>query len=705
MFKNLFKNRAFLSIFSSIIIFIIIYFVSSFWVFSWINERINSSLIWIRNEIYRNSNKRILNDDIVIVTIDEKTTKSLWRFPFDRKYYASVIEKLNEWWASIIWLDIIFASENKENPKSDKILEEAFKKAWNIVLWWAILVSNLNNKASLVIEKPLEKFYEKVAWFGYYTPEMWKNWIVFSFKPTRNLSDEDLVVWNYNHFWIEILKKYYSKIYGKDFSKNYWKDENFFFLRENEKIPFIKNKSDEVFINFIPAVKTSDKLSYFTNYSFLDIYEWKIDPKNFKDKIIIIWNTEKAQSDSFQTINWMEYWVFIHANIINTITTKNFLYYFPEYLEWMLIFLVIILSIYFSLSSSWKVVFFANLIIFFIFILILPVFLTTFFSSYIFSHLFEIFLTLPFSIATWNALKFMAENNNKYKLSKALSEYVSKAIVKDILSSNWDLKLDWELKNLSIFFSDIEWFTSISEKFTPQELVLFLREYLSYMSNIILDNNWFINKYEWDAIMALWWTFAEHSKDSYNSCLSALEQQEKLKEANLIWQKRWLPEVKARIWLHSWEAIVWNIWAVWRKIEYTALWDAVNLASRLEWINKFYGTFICASENIYEKNKDFFEFRYIDKITVKWKEKPIKIYELLSMKWKLSDEKKDIVNNFNIAIENFNLRNFLDAKKIFTEIYEKYKDPPSKTYIERCEYYLLNKPEDEKELIWKYETK
>ena len=106
------------------------------------------------------------------------------------------------------------------------------------------------------------------------------------------------------------------------------------------------------------------------------------------------------------------------------------------------------------------------------------------------------------------------------------------------------------------------------------------------MSHIIIDNRWFINKYEWDAIMALWWVFGTDGDEIHNMCKAALEQREALKKLNFKWLEKWLPEARVRIWMHYWNAIIWNIWAKWKKIEFTALWDNVNLASRLEWVNK-----------------------------------------------------------------------------------------------------------------------
>lgn len=699
--KNLLKNRELLSIIFGWIVFFIILFLSEvFWLFNWINERITSNLSKLAYTFQENT----INDNIVVVTIDEETLDKLW-FPFQREHYKTVIKNLNKNNVAVIGIDIIFANDDKSNIKSDDEFAKSLKEAWNVVLWWGFYTEKIWNKNFILIEKPLEKFYKNAYWFWYFQPNLSKNNVVNWFSPSRKVADKDMRISEYNHFSISLLKAYYWKKYERNFNDYFRKDKYKFYLRNNDNnwIPFSFYWSEEVLINFLPVPDW--KMSLFPTYSFKDIFENKISWDIFNDKIVIIWYTAKWLKDTFITRNWTEYWVFVHANILNTILTKNYLIYFNENLEWILVFLLIITSFYFSLSRSWIVIIFANFAIGIIFLVIYPA-IAMIFSWYILNHIFELFLALPFSIAIWNSIKYLFENKNKLKLSKSLSEYVSKEIVNEILSNSWDIKLDWELKKLSIFFSDIEWFTTISEKFSPQELVHFLREYLSNMSNIILDNKWFINKYEWDAIMALWWAFSEkNDKDSYDACLSAITQQKTLKELNKIWNKNWLPEIKARIWLHTWDAIVWNIWAVWRKIEYTALWDSVNLASRLEWVNKFYGTFVCASEKIYEENKEFFEFRFLDNITVKWKEKPIKIYELLDLKWELNETQKEILKEFNFAMEKYFLMDFIEAKKLFEKNYKKFWDKPSKTYISRCEYFLENVPKKSSDLIWKFDTK
>ena len=158
------------------------------------------------------------------------------------------------------------------------------------------------------------------------------------------------------------------------------------------------------------------------------------------------------------------------------------------------------------------------------------------------------------------------------------------------------------------------------------------------------------------------------------------------------------------MWLNTWEAIVWNIWSKWRKMEFTALWDSVNLASRLEEVNKKYWTYLCVSEAVYKEQKDNFEFRYLDKIRVKWKTIPVSIYELLSHRWELSDLKQDIVKWFNIWIDLYLKGSFKKASEIFDKL-SKLWDKPSLTYAKRCLQFEIVGPGDDWDWVWTMKTK
>ena len=687
---SLTKHRNLLSIFISLLIFLIVFLISAT-NFLYIFDKKIQDLYFIFNDIN-------VNKDIIVVEIDEDTLSWrkdnkwkvildwLWRFPFDRKYYAKVIDNLNNAWAAVIGLDIIFWE--KSNDKSDDILSNSIKKAWNVILW-------LWPNSSWIIQFPYYKFWKYILNSGYYAPNIDKTTnTVYSIRPFAKFRWSDKIL---DHFAIAIIKWFYSKIYN---------DRDILTAKVLsyptklliwDKIELMRSRShkNEVLINYTDSSK-------FTKRSFLDIYYNQFDKNLFKDKIVVIWVTAKGIKDIFNTPIWVEYWVYTHINLINTILTKSWIKYFNETLEWLLIFLLIIVSVYFNISKSSYVLVLSNLALVSLFVL--WVLYITILTTTLLNFPIELFLSLILSLAISNIVKYLIENKNKTKLNKALSEYVSADVANEILSEEWKINLDWEDKKIAIFFSDIEWFTSISEKFSPEQLVSFLREYLSDMSDIIMDEKWFINKYEWDAIMALWWVFWNEWAETYRICVAALHQQKVLNDLNIEWKKRWFSRIKARIWIHYWNAIIWNIWSVWRKMEFTALWDSVNLASRLEWVNKFYWTYICASENIFELEKENFEFRYLDQIRVKWKENAIKIYELISGKWNLTKKQEDVLFNFKVAINLYKERKFDEALPLFKKLADKW-DWPSITYKKRCEIYIKNPPDSNWDWVWTMQSK
>jgi adenylate cyclase len=313
---------------------------------------------------------------------------------------------------------------------------------------------------------------------------------------------------------------------------------------------------------------------------------------------------------------------------------------------------------------------------------------------------FEFVAVLWLSFFVSSVLKYINEDKNKKMLSKALSEYVSSDIAHEILHSTWNVNLSGENKRITTFFSDIAGFTTLSEKLSPEELVWFLREYLWEMSNIIIDHKWFVNKYEWDAIMALWWVFGRVENYWVNeACYAALLQQKRLQELNDMWKSKWKDTFQVRMWIHTWNAIIWNIGAEGRKMEFTALWDTVNLGSRLEWVNKYYNTHICVSHDVYEVTKELFEYRMLDKIRVKWKNNALYIYELVWEKDTLSDLKKQSLDMFDLALKKYFEKNFSEAKLMFENLVKLW-DEPSKIYVDRCKKLLEIPPQSDWDGVW-----
>ena len=677
MLNKLLKNNIFLTLFIWIIVFLIIYTFSILLINidKSLSDRLYSSFI---------ADKIKISKEIIVVTIDDESIKKIWKFPFSRDEYIPVIKNLNKDNVSVIWMDIIF-SDKWPNINIDKKFAKSLKNAWNVIIWWWIEKN--------IFLKPYSLFEKSVLSYWYFQPINNKfNNKVYSLNTYWNYQN-----WKFFHFSIQVLRWYLKQFYWKDYFNFFKKDKKYFYITPDIKIPTINWK--EFYINFAKTLNGKEK---FYTVPFYKIYENNYDHKYFENKIIIIGYTAKGIKDIFFSPEWQKFWVYTHANVINTILTKQYKIYFDKNLEYLLLFLLIILSVYFNLSQKWKNLLISNLSIISIFIIIIffIVIWLNFALNFPVQFIFGLVITLTIS----NILKSFMEDKNKTLLNKALSQYVSKDIAKEILSWEWKVKLDWERKNISIFFSDIEGFTSISEKMNPEELVIFLREYLWAMSNIIMDERGFIDKYEWDAIMALWWVFGYENSSTYDNCKSALLQQEKLRILNKDWKERFWEELKIRMWLHTWEAIVWNIGAEGRKMEFTALWDSVNLASRLEEVNKKYWTYLCVSETVYKEQKNNFEFRFLDQIKVKWKNIPVKIYELISKKWETSDLKKEIVLEFEKAIALYLEKNFEKAELIFKKLIQLW-DKPSITYAKRCLAFKNQPPEKNWDWVWTMKTK
>lgn len=698
--KNIFKNKIFLTIFLSFIIFLTVFSLPNFLFI--LDKKLSYYFLNYNNHSFN------VSDDIVIINLDDESIEKIASFPFKRDVYTEIIKNLNDKNAWVIAFDIIL-SDKWPDEKIDIDLWKEIIKAWNVVIWSPIVEKILNNgeeKNNLkdFILPPYEKFLTWSVNYGFFDPELDKiTSEVYSFKPQKELYFknkewlEDAWI-EINHFTVEILKR--AKVL-----------KNYNTLFDWDIVPYSNLTSKEILINFLPRYKKiynewhAVKINNFNEISLYDVYK-KTDTyekTNFDWKIILIWATAQWLKDIFKTPNWIDFWVYIHANIINTILSSKFLVYFNEDLEWALLFLFTIILVYFNLWNNYKSIVLINIWFIVIFVL-LNIYLLGLRTGMFLNHPAYLIFVFILSITSSNIVKYLIENKDKKKMIKAFWEYISKDIAQEILTEKGEVNLNWERKVISIFFSDIEWFTTISEKLNPEELVIFLREYLWAMSDIIMDQKWLIDKYEWDAIMALWWVFGHEQSSTYDNCVSALKQQTLLKSLNIEWKKRFWEELKIRMWLNTWEAIVWNIWSKWRKMEFTALWDSVNLASRLEEVNKKYWTYLCVSEAVYKEQKDNFEFRYLDKIRVKWKTIPVSIYELLSHRWELSDLKQDIVKWFNIWIDLYLKGSFKKASEIFDKL-SKLWDKPSLTYAKRCLQFEIVGPGDDWDWVWTMKTK
>ena len=241
-------------------------------------------------------------------------------------------------------------------------------------------------------------------------------------------------------------------------------------------------------------------------------------------------------------------------------------------------------------------------------------------------------------------------------------------------------------------------FTTISEKLDAQELAVFLNQYLSDMTSLVFENHGTLDKYIGDAVMAFWGAPFEDEKHAAHGCNSALRMMQRVREMQRVWEAGGKPKLDIGIGLNSGVASVGNMGSVLR-YGYTALGDTVNLSSRLEGLNKDYGTHIIVNETTYAATrKANFVYRELDVIRVKGKMQPVTIYELIGRRGEASDygNAEDVrmrLSEFSRGRELYHARRWEDAQKIFQAILDKRgEDGPSRMYWKRCQEYLFDEP-------------
>jgi adenylate cyclase len=273
--------------------------------------------------------------------------------------------------------------------------------------------------------------------------------------------------------------------------------------------------------------------------------------------------------------------------------------------------------------------------------------------------------------------------------------YVPSDLVAQLINQDIEAKIGGEKRELSIFFSDIANFTSISEKISPENLVQQLRVYFKNVSKTILDTNGTIDKYIGDSVMAFWGAPVQSKNHAEMACKSAVNIQTILHAIFRKWTNTGKYPFYTRIGIHTGEAVVGNM-GYEERLNYTVLGDSVNLASRLEGVNKLYGTRIIVSQNTWEQCNGLFEFRRLDKISVKGRHESIMIYELYSGKDEIEKPLRKLFSYYEKGLEYYFARNFQEALKYFAVVLKyRHTDGPSRVMRDRClRYRALSLPAD-----------
>lgn len=286
---------------------------------------------------------------------------------------------------------------------------------------------------------------------------------------------------------------------------------------------------------------------------------------------------------------------------------------------------------------------------------------------------------------------YVVEEGEKRKIRNAFGLYLPPALA-TLVSEHPDmLKLGGEKRELTVMFSDIRGFTTLSEGLEPEALVELLNEFLGAMTDVIFACEGTLDKYIGDAIMAVWGAPIPQDDHAARACQAALGMVARLHELAVQWAQRGLPPLNIGIGLNTGPMVVGNMGSA-RRLSYTVIGDNVNLGSRLEGLNKMYGSGIIASESTFRVAADVIVARELDLVRVKGKKLPVRIFEILAPATE-RERWAPLLERFNAGLAAYRARQWDEAMAAFSGVLaERADDGPSLLYMERCRDMLQTPP-------------
>jgi adenylate cyclase len=275
----------------------------------------------------------------------------------------------------------------------------------------------------------------------------------------------------------------------------------------------------------------------------------------------------------------------------------------------------------------------------------------------------------------------------------AMSKYLSPAIMAEVLKDPDQLRLGGDQRVMTVLFTDIRGFTSISEQMQPTALIELLNGYLTAMTDIVYEWQGVLDKYMGDAIMAWWGAPTDQPDHAYRACMTGLQMRATLRELHKTWAEQGVPQLEMGVGVNTGPMVYGNTGSK-ERFDFTVLGDAVNLSSRLEGANKEYGSNVIISESTFQEIKDrHFVTRFLDVIEVKGKTEPVPIYELIGLEGQVESWVPELVSGWDIAMGLYRARDFSLAESAFQRVLDiSPTDGPANVYVQRCMELRTNPP-------------
>ena len=677
---------------------------------------------------------------IIIVDIDEKSLASVGRWPWSRNKIALMLDNLFDYYqVSVVGCDIVFAERDessglkvleklgKQNLKNDEIYQKMlpvlktqldYNKlfAQKIKGRKVILGYSFSNDSERVTGKlPPPVFISKTLKAGNYflkrtgysanLPELEDN--AYSAGHFNTAVDSDGVSRR-----VPILQEYKGAYYdalsvamvrsflgdkplpliagfGSGSDKLEWLGIDIF------KIPI-----DEKATALIPYRGEEGSFKYI---SAIDILQKKIKKDELKGGIILVGTRVAGLYDLRSTpVSPVYPGVEIHANMIAGILDQN-IKQIPDYvgvLEYLLLGIIgLIMTLLLPFLNPLKSILLSS------FMLLVSIGINVWaWHANMVLPLASSVLMISLLFAVNMSYGFFAETKIKYHLTGLFGQYVPKELVAEMSKNPENFSIEGESRDMTVLFSDVRGFTTISERLQPRELTKLMNEYMTPMTYVIQKHRGTIDKYIGDAIMAFWGAPLHDDEHALNAILAALDMQATLDQLRPQFVQKGWPEIRIGIGINSGTMRVGNMGSEFR-MAYTVMGDAVNLGSRLEGITKQYGVGVIIGETTRNAVSGIV-FRELDRVRVKGKDRPVVIYEPIGLETQVDQAVREELNLFDEVLTLYRAMSW-DAAEL--QLLELQKALPNKyiykLYLERIYFFRNEPPEPDWDGVFKFTTK
>ena len=607
--------------------------------------------------VKQTSVNKAASDDIILVVIDNESLAKLGRWPWKRTVFLEIFDYLENYTSTKVYgFDAVIIAPDTDFPENDKRFSDNIGRFEKLVAGVGFMyepfkeISDKDIFNEMLFFKSDINFTDKRS-TKYKTQSPYKSFTPFlkeyfyniqNLGAVNTLQDADGYirrvdqVISYNgRLYPSLALLMFSKATGiKDFTIT----DNYILAKNDKhtlKMPIVN--SNGVAYSFLSYYKTHDGVYSHRKISASDIIESsrnikigkkpKIDPEIFNNKIVFVGSNANSQalqdvkrtpiSDTFAGLD-------IQATNFNNIYENKFFRGVSPLYSFITILTVFILVLLLICTLPIPVALMCTSLVMFLYFI---------FTFIMYHHRIGVGLIMPevfmlIAIGFGYSYRYLVEGRKKEKIQSAMGKYISKDVMKNVVSNIDSVKLGGKRACVTVLFADIRGFTSISEQLSAEEVTNILNEYFSAIAPVIEKHNGILNKFMGDAVLAVFGEPIKNENHAVDAVKCADEMLKKVKQLQGKWLDEGKPKIEIGIGISTGEAFVGNIGSE-ERLEYTVIGDTVNTASRIENYNKVYKTKFLISEETFLRVQKYVDVIKIREVTIRRKSKKINIYEVL----------------------------------------------------------------------------